>query len=71
MDSPYFIVLLIFIIPYIFVCNEVAKAAKENSLPNLWSYFVISFLFSPITGLLFILVRKGNVKSDIQDVVFE
>ena len=62
MDTIFYTAFFIFILPYILASNEVMKVAKENSLGNAWSYFVISFLFSPITGLLFILARKNIIR---------
>lgn len=66
MEPLIYIGIALFLLFYILTCNEVVKVAKENSLPNTWSYFCISFLFSPVIGLLFIIARK-NITPPVEE----
>lgn len=67
MDALIYMGSALFLLFYILVCNEVVKVAKENGLDGLWSYFFISFLFSPVTGLLFVIARK-NIAPISEDI---
>lgn len=71
MDAIFFLGCFVFLIIYIFVCNEVMRAAKENELKAPAGYFVVSFFCSPVVGLLLILVRKDVPACKVEVETYE
>lgn len=69
MDPIFLFSAFIFLVVYIFICNEVWKAAKQNDLKAPGSYFIISFFASPVVGLLLIMVRRDIAACKVE--VFE
>lgn len=56
------LIVVIIIIAYIIICNEVAVIAKRKNLPSIPVFF-ISLLVTPAVGLLFIIAQLMNAKN--------